>query len=228
MNSVQRQNTDQGEDKRKKRGSTWWKSVFLSFCKMHAFNPRSVIAMAVAAFVALISVSIASVAVTTNVVSRPVQFGLRDIGELATQSGYFTMVETIKEARELFGAKIPFTQSKYIFSYDGVLKAGIDFSAISVDVNSMTNTIEVTLPEVRILNNEIDVDSLEIYDESRNIFTPLTLDSFNESMQDMKDKAQQTAVENGLLEQARQNAEMLISGFLAGMYDMQQYSVVYK
>ena len=60
--------------------------------------------------------------------SKSTKFGFKDIGELATQSAYVTEVNVTEDARELFGLEIPFTQSKTIFSYDVVVKAGIDFS----------------------------------------------------------------------------------------------------
>ena len=42
--------------------------------------------------------------------SNTVQFGLRSIGELATQAGYFTSVQSISGSREVFGVTVPFTQ----------------------------------------------------------------------------------------------------------------------
>ena len=59
--------------------------------------------------------------------SRPVKLGFEEIGELATQAAYCTEINVTDASRELFGLKIPFTQSKYIYSYDVVIKAGIDF-----------------------------------------------------------------------------------------------------
>ena len=35
-----------------------------------------------------------------------------------------------KATRNLFGMEIPFTESKYIYSYDVEVKAGIDFADI--------------------------------------------------------------------------------------------------
>ena len=41
--------------------------------------------------------------------SRTVAFGLRDIGELVTQAGYFTNVQKQNEDQKLFGMSVPFT-----------------------------------------------------------------------------------------------------------------------
>lgn len=56
--------------------------------------------------------------------SKTTTLGLRNIGELATQSAYVTEVDVLEDARTLFGMSLPGTQSKYIYSYDFVIKAG--------------------------------------------------------------------------------------------------------
>ena len=159
---------------------------------------------------------------------KTTSLGLKDIGELATQAGYYTNVEVIEGSRELWGWQVPLTQSKYIFSYDGIIKAGLDFAEIDVDVNESTKTIKVILPEMKVISNEIDGDSLQVYNESMSIFTPLTLESVNAAQEDLRVKAEESAIENGLLENARMNAETLLKGFLAGSYDLTQYTLVFE
>ena len=150
---------------------------------------------------------------------------LRNIGELATQSGYYTNVQVIKSSRQLFGVDIPLTQSQFIFSYDGVVKAGVDFADIGIEVQEAEHRVTVTLPEVKVLSNEIDLDSLEIYDESNNIFHPLDIDDINISLIEMQEESEQKAIEDGLFESARDNAEALLRGMLAGFYDTQRYTI---
>lgn len=182
--------------------------------------------------VVLLCVALFAVAVwSTGVLrtkSRMTSFGLKDVGELATQSGYFTVVNVIDDSVELWGWTLPFTKSKYIFSYDGTVKAGLDFSQLEYKVNELTKEIEVVLPEVKILSVELQEDSLEIYDESRNVFTPLGLSDIQEARLTMVDEIQNRALENGLLEQATINAEKLISGFLSGQYDPNEYYVSFR
>lgn len=160
----------------------------------------------------------------TETKSRMVDFNLKDIGELATQAGYFTNVQVISSSRELFGITVPFTQSNYVYSYDGVVKAGVNFELVDVSVDEENSIITVKMPEVEILSLEVYEDSLEVYDESKNIFTPLSISSFNQSLTDLKEEVRQRAVDNGLLESAKTNAETLIKGFIAGMLDIKTYT----
>lgn len=194
-------------------------------CKKLVHNPkRSIVALLC---VALFTVIVWSTgALQTK--SRMTAFGLKDVGELATQSGYFTVVNVIDDSVELWGWDVPLTKSKYIFSYDGTVKAGLDFSQLKYKVNELSKEIEVVLPEVKILSVELQEDSLEIYDETHNIFTPLGLSDIQEARLTMVNEIQNKALENGLLEQATVNAQKLISGFLSGQYDLNEYHVGFR
>lgn len=62
--------------------------------------------------------------------SKTTKLGFENIGEMATQAAYCTEVNVLDDSQKLFGKKIPFTQTKYIYSYDVVIKAGVDFEKI--------------------------------------------------------------------------------------------------
>lgn len=158
--------------------------------------------------------------------SRTTKLGFEDIGELATQTAYCTEVNVTEAARELFGMTIPFTQSKYIYSYDIQIKAGLDFEEIEWEVNG--STIEVRLPETKILSSEIDLDSFKVYLEDESIFREITMEENNEALKSMKQSAEDDAVANGLLENARSNAETILTGFFGNVYDMDEYEIVFK
>lgn len=157
--------------------------------------------------------------------SRMTQLGLKSIGEMATQAGYYTNVEVLEDSKTLWKITLPFTSSKYIFSYDGIIKAGIDFQELDWTINDITKTISVSLPEARILTNEIDPESLYVYDESRSIFSPLTVENLNESLIALRSEAEEKAVGNGILGAASENAKLLIRGLLAGNYP--EYEIIF-
>ena len=163
-----------------------------------------------------------------QVESRNIAFGLKDMGELVTQAGYFTNVQSSTSTRQLFGMDIPFTTSKYIYSYDGVVKAGLDFAGIEVQVDDANRIVTVLLPEIEILDVNIDNDSLKIYDESQSIFTPLHISDVNEAQIELKEQVRQTAIDNGILEEAEKNARKIISGFLSGTMDLKNYTIQFE
>lgn len=163
-----------------------------------------------------------------QVESRNIAFGLKDMGELVTQAGYFTNVQSSTSTRQLFGMDIPFTTSKYIYSYDGVVKAGLDFSKIEVRVDDANRVVTVLLPEIEILDVNIDNNSLKIYDESQSIFTPLHIADVNEAQIELKEQVRQTAIDNGILEEAEKNARTIIGGFLSGTMDVKNYTIQFE
>ena len=154
---------------------------------------------------------------------KPTTLGFESIGELATQAAYCTEVSVTEASQELFGVKIPFTQSKYIYSYDVIIKAGLDFREIKWSENG--TVIEVTLPKAKILSNEIVEDSFKIYYENESVFRPITQPEFSEARVELKKNAEVTATENGLLENAQNNAKAILTGFFTNAYDLEEYEI---
>lgn len=160
-----------------------------------------------------------------NTESKTEKIGFEDIGELATQVAYCTEVNVTEAAREFFGVAIPFTQSKYIYSYDVEIKAGLDFGKIEWELDEENAVIQVRLPEIQVLSNSIKPDSFKLYHENESIFRRVTLEENNEALTNLAQRAEEDAVGNGLLENARANAETILKGFFANVYDMEQYKV---
>lgn len=159
--------------------------------------------------------------------SRITKLGFEDMGELATQAAYCTMVEDTEAARDLFGVEIPFTQSRLIYSYDVIVRAGLDFEQIEWSVDEPNKVIEVKLPEIRVLNSELDTESFKLYLEDESIFRRISMEENNDSMIEMEENARRQAVGNGLLDEARANAEAILRSFFAGVYDLEKYEIVF-
>lgn len=196
---------------------------YLPFVRLISGIKTAIIILLLAAIAFFFLPSIGDRKVTVE--SRTVQIELKNIGELATQSAFYTNVQMIKGSRQLFDVDIPFTQNEYIFSYDGIIKAGIDFAEIKTVHDAEARTLTYNMPAVKILSNEIDRDSLEVYDEVKNIFNPLKMVDVGLSFAEMTKKAEEKAIANGLLENAKQNAELIIRGFLSGLPDLAEYTI---
>ena len=158
-----------------------------------------------------------------------IRSGLNDIGELATEEYYFTQVETYDSTKsaQLFNITfdIPLTRTKFIYSYDGVIKAGVDFKKVEVEKDDLKRVITVTLPKSYILSTEIDFDSFELYDEQQSIFNPISVRDVNDTNREMVRAAEKDALAKGLLDRADKNAETLLKNFLRGGYDVLEYAV---
>jgi len=201
-------------------------SKFITYCKKHSYKPRNVIVFAAVIVLVVIALGVFSLKKTNNV-SKTTALSLKDIGELATQAGYFTTVQTITKSRDILGVEVPGTKSNYVYSYDGIIKAGVDFSFVESEVDEENKLITIRFPEFKILSTEIKDDSFVLYNDGANLFTSLKLEDVDKSNAELKETARKAAIDNGILEAARANAEVLIRGFLAGMYDLNEYKIVF-
>ena len=159
--------------------------------------------------------------------SKSTKLGFENIGELATQSAYVTTVDVADKTVDLFGITIPFTQTKYIYSYDTIIKAGFDFKNIVWSVSENNKEIKVTIPKAKVLSIEVKEDSLKIYHEQNGIFTRIRLKENNIAFKNMKKRAQKDAIANGLLKNAQENAKPVIQGFIGKLYNLKEYKIKY-
>ena len=84
----------------------------------------------------------------------------------------------------------------------------------AMEVNVKGKKILVTLPEVRILNNVLDEKSIEVYDETKNIFNPISINDYKTFATKQKERVEDEAIENGLLSEAATKAQSTIRKFL--------------
>lgn len=159
---------------------------------------------------------------------KTTKIGFENIGELITQAAYTTQVNVTDASRELWGIQIPFTQSKYIYSYDVIIKAGFNFSEIQWSVDDENLQINVTLPEAKVMSNQIIPNSFKIYHESESIFRQISLEENNAALAALAENAEKDAISNGLLDNARTNAQTILNAFFGNHYDLDKYKIVYN
>lgn len=159
--------------------------------------------------------------------SKTTKIGFEDIGELATESCTTTEINVIDKSRKLYGVNIPFTQTKYIYSYDVNIKAGIDFSQVK-QKNLGNNTICITLPKVKILSKELKKDSFKVYHEEESIFTNVTLEENNKLLTKLEDTALKDAIDNGLYDRAKESAKRQLKSFIKANEDYKDYDVYFE
>ncbi len=149
---------------------------------------------------------------------------LRSVQELVTVSYYYTNMGRFENQVDFYGWKVPFTTKSFIVSYDGVIKAGVDLDRLQVTVGD--EEITVTLPESRIISHEIPEDSLEVFDESDNLFNHITIEDYTAFTRDQKSAMEQRAVDGGLLDRADQEARTAVNSLLGIMPGLEDYTLV--
>lgn len=160
------------------------------------------------------------------ITSELVQEQLRPLGDLVTQEYIYRNADK-EESNEtwLFGLQRPLSGKSFIVIYDGTIKAGIDFSAIQVDVDETAKAITVTLPPSKITDNNIPQETIQVLEEKNGLFNEITLDDYNEFIAEQKTVMEQQAIDRGLLTKADEEARSAIKSFLSVLPGMDAYTL---
>ena len=137
---------------------------------------------------------------------------LQEIEELATMSYNYTKVGKFSDNLKFNGWDIPLTQKSFLITYNGKSKAGIKMDKIKISIEN--NTIIVSIPEIEILSNEIDENSIEVYDETKNVFNPISISDYTAFAKKQKETVAEEAIENGLLSEAATKTQSTIKKYL--------------
>lgn len=156
---------------------------------------------------------------TSDLLSQQIQ----SISELATVEYNYTNMGKFENQATFYGWKVPFTTKSFIISYDGKIKAGIDMSVVEVKVSG--KTIHIKVPTAKILSHEIDEKSIEVFDETKNIFNQISITDYNQFAIDQKDKMETRVKEKGLIQEAQEKAEETIKTFIESMDLKDEYKV---
>ncbi|MBQ8598152.1 MAG: DUF4230 domain-containing protein [Lachnospiraceae bacterium] len=132
---------------------------------------------------------------------------LENISELSTAEMTYNGLYTIVEGN------IPFiTQKGFSMTYEAQVKAGIDASAIEVEVTD--EEVIVTLPQAEIQMSYVNPDSIQFYDEKMALFNWTEKTDVTEAISSAEADVAEKADLDGLLERASKQAEYIVKGLL--------------
>ncbi len=152
---------------------------------------------------------------------------VNEISELATIEYYYTTLAKYEDYKDFYGWKIPLTTTKFLITYDGIIKAGIDLSKVKVSLVGKTVVIEI--PKATVLSHEVKFDTMQIMYESYSIFNQMKITNYNDFMLNEAKAMVTKAANDGLFQKAQQNAirtiQDLIESLVPEDYD---YSIKLK
>lgn len=166
----------------------------------------------------------ASREIDINVVNVEIQ----EIGELATMEYLYTDAGKFEDPKQLFGKDVPFTTKSFIAKWDGIIKAGVDISQVTAEVDSNNKEVVVHIPKAEILSHEIDSESVETLDQKNGLFNPVSVEDVREFDAESKEKMEERAIENGILDKAFENAESIIEKLIDPMIQEFEYTVRFE
>ena len=158
--------------------------------------------------------------VTVN--TEIIKDGLKEMGTLITQEYYFTQVEEYKSTERVW---IFDSNASFIFSYDGVVTAGIDCNDIETTKDDEAKIINVKIPKSNIIGVNIDHDSFKIYEEKEGLWNKLDMTKYNNSIIEFENEAKNKAINKGIIDKADENAKTLIESFINSLIEDNVYSI---
>jgi len=151
---------------------------------------------------------------------------LRSVQELVAVEYHYTNMGKFENQVDFYGWKVPFTTKSFLVSYDGLIKAGVDLGAVQVNVGQ--DTVTVTLPASEILSHEIPEESIEVFDESHNLFNPIKIEDYTGFTAGQKQDVEQKAIEKGLLSSANEKACLAVESLLKLVPGMDTYALTVR
>lgn len=161
--------------------------------------------------------------------TKTTKLGLKDVGELVTQTCFVTVLQDSKDNREFFKLfDIPFTESRQIFSYEYEVDASVNFEQIEYEPNDEKKEIVITIPHAKIYKTTPKEDSLKVYLDDESLFSNIDMLESNEAKLKMEKQATEDCKANGLLTKADENAIKLVEGMIKSNDSYKNYKVIIK
>ncbi|MCR8968919.1 DUF4230 domain-containing protein [Facklamia sp. 7083-14-GEN3] len=140
---------------------------------------------------------------------------LEDAKELTTMKYHYTNMGHFEKQKAIKNWKIPFTESKFMLTYSGVIHTGVDLEKLEFSSDGEQLVVEV--PQAKILAHEVNEDSVDILDEDGSIFNPIKVDDVVALQGDLKKEMENEALANGLLTETQNYSQNQIKDLITDM-----------
>ncbi len=151
--------------------------------------------------------------------------------ELITYKYYYTDVGTYEKTQPIFDMEFSFMTDKSVYTYSGVISAGIDVDDIKFMVSDTEGDekIVVTMPEPKIIAHELDEKSFQSYDVQNSMFTSSDLNEFAGFQSELKTTEEEKLSANTeFWDSVKKNAEDVINGLLTADENINEYEIEYR
>ena len=163
------------------------------------------------------------------ITSELIEERLELVQDLVALEYHYRDVDSIERAKfKILGLDVPFTGSRIILTYGGVIKYGIDVSQIQIEVNEAAKTVLLLLPECKIISHDIPEDGIEIFDAGRSMVNPITVQDYVNFRMAKKSEMEEHTVANGLMQNAREQAASALTAFLSSLPGMEDYYLIIR
>lgn len=151
---------------------------------------------------------------------------IKSQNELVSVSQGYSITDKATDANTFFNLfDIPFTGNSFWYRYCGTIKAGVNLETADIAQDGTAITIE--LDPAYIISNEPDMEESGVLEENNNLLNPIEVGEVDEFQRLCVERSESEAVEDGLLDDARAEAEeRLTAMFFAALGE--DYKVAFE
>ncbi len=166
-----------------------------------------------------------------QITSSYIEHQISEISELATLHHHYRKNANYQDAKVLLKYMPDWRINKSIkelmLIYEGDVKLGYNLKDISINVDPVTKTILIYLPEPKILSHSIDFESIQVFWEKKGWFNDIKFEDFKQFFIAEQKKYEQ---ENGseLKHLAREHAKKIILLYLGSAIKLTDSPEKYK
>lgn len=158
-----------------------------------------------------------------EITSTLIQNRIEQASDLVTTKYHYTKVGKFENSLNLNGWSIPLTNKYFILTFEGEIQLGTDLSKANIEISD--STIHVTVDKPTVISNSIDESSIEVYDETKNIFNPISVSDYKAFAVKQKEKALSDAKKKGLMKTAQENTKKSIKQIISIIPDTDDYNI---
>ena len=158
-----------------------------------------------------------------EITSTLIQNRIEQASDLVTTKYHYTKVGKFENSLNLNGWSIPLTNKYFILTFEGEIQLGTDLSKANIEISD--STIHVTVDKPTVISNSIDESSIEVYDETKNIFNPISVSDYKAFAVKQKEKALSEAKKKGLMKTAQENTKKSIKEIVSIIPDTDDYTI---
>lgn len=158
-----------------------------------------------------------------SITSTLIQNSIEQASDLVTTKYHYSKVGKFENSLDLNGWTIPLTTKNFILTFEGEIQIGTNLSNAKIKIKD--KKIIVNLDSVEVLSNTIDEDSIEVYDETKNIFNPISVSDYKEFAIKQKKVALKEAKEKGLMKEAKENTKKSIKQLIQMIPEASDYTI---
>ena len=162
----------------------------------------------------------------TNITSTLLENKLTTVSELITTDYHYKNMASFQNQNDFYGWDIPFTEKKFIISYEGSIKLGTDLNQASINIKDKDITINIKT--TKIISHEIDEDSVKVFDEKTSIFNPIKVEDYSSFSSEQKKKIENSALKKGILEESNKKSIQSIKELFLIDDNLKDYNVKIK